>query len=305
MTKIAVTGGSGFIGSHVVDKLIENGYEVKVVDVKRPLRDDVEFENVNVCDLNSLKKALSDCENVYHLAAMADVNDILKEPVKSVEMNILATANVLECARLLGIKRVLFASTVWVYGGAGVSSIVNEDTYLHMPHINHVYTGTKLASEILCHNYNALYNVPFTILRFGIPYGPRARPQLVTSLFVSKAMNNEPITIDGDGSQHRPFLYVEDLAEGNVLALKDVAKNQVYNLCSEGEYTIREIAETVRELFPNVQITYGPKRPGDYSGKEVSPRKAERELGWKAKISLKEGILKYIDWLKKHQQLRA
>ena len=297
---IGVIGGSGFIGSHVVDKLIEAGHEVTVLDIMKPHRDDVRHTYIDITDLSKTTVALTgDYNAIYMLAAMADVNDVYKNPVETGHVNILAVANVLEAARRNEIERVILASTVWVYEMASETR-VNEDVPLLPNRVNHIYTASKVAAELYCHSYQKLYNQQFTILRYGIPYGPRARDATVIAIFVRKALNGEPITIMGDGSQYRNFIYVEDLALGNVPAIKDVAKNQTYNLEGLRPVTIREVAETVKKLVGNVDIEYKEARPGDYEGKIASAEKAKKELGWEPRVDLEEGITRYIQWYKEY-----
>lgn len=295
---IGVIGGSGFIGSHVVDKLIEHGHEVTVFDIMKPHRGDVRHIYIDITDLSKTAVALAGAYDViYMLAAMADVNDVYRNPVEAGEVNIIAVANVLEAARRSNIERIILASTVWVYEMAAEEK-VNEDVPLLPPRTQHVYTASKVAAELYCHAYQKLYGQNFTILRYGIPYGPRARRGTVIALFVSKALSGEPLTIFGDGSQYRNFIYVEDLAEGNVAALNEVAVNQTYNLEGIRTVTIKEIAETITRLVGNVSIEYKEARPGDYSGAIVSADKAKRELGWEPKVNFEEGIRRYIEWYK-------
>lgn len=297
---IGVIGGSGFIGSHVVDKLIEAGHEVTILDMMKPHRDDVRHIHIDITDLSKTAVALTGSyDAIYLLAAMADVNDVYKNPIETGQVNILAVANVLEAARRNEIERVILASTVWVYEMAPETS-VDEETPLIPDRVNHVYTASKVAAELYCHSYQKLYNQQFTILRYGIPYGPRARGSTVIAIFVKKALNGETITIMGDGSQYRNFIYVEDLALGNVAALNDSAKNQTYNLDGIRPITIKEVAETVRKLVGNVDIEYKEARAGDYEGKTVSAEKVKRELDWEPKVDLEEGIDRYIQWYKEN-----
>ena len=193
--------------------------------------------------------------------------------------------------------RVILASTVWVYEMAE-SEQVDEDTPLVLSKAKHVYTASKVAAELYCHAYKELYQQHFTILRYGIPYGPRARGGTVIALFVRKALNGESLTIMGDGSSYRNFVYVEDLAAGNVAALNEAAIDQTYNLEGSRAITIKEIAETVQKLVGQVDIEYREARPGDYSGAIVSTAKAKRELGWETKVGFEEGIRQYIEWYK-------
>ncbi len=256
-------------------------------------RDDIEYYQGSILDRNTLGFAMNGIDAVMHLAAIADVNDVFSEPLKSEAINVRGAINVLEAARDAKVRKVIYGSTTWVYSEAE-SNDVDETTPLHAP--SHFYTATKLAGEYYCQSYNKLYDLDVTILRYGIPYGPRARDGAVIPIFVKKALNGEALTIAGDGSQFRKFVYVEDLAEGNVLALKSIASNKKYNLDGVEKITIKEIAEMVRKIIGNVKIEYIPARTGDFSGKEVSSKRAEDELGWKPKTSFNEGLEKYIDW---------
>jgi len=301
--KVLVTGGSGFIGSHVVDKLRDKGVGVRVFDMVLPAyREDVEFYRGSLLSLDQLRMAVSGVDAIFHLGAVADVKDVLQEPHYSEAINVRGTINVLEAARLNGsIKRVIYGSTTWVYSEANEQH-VDENTPLHSP--SHLYTATKLSGEYYCRSYNELYGLDVTILRYGIPYGPRARDGAVVPVFVKKALNGEPLTISGDGSQFRKFVYVEDLAEGNVLALKSIAKNKTYNLDGIEKITIKQIAETIQKIIGNVKIEYVPARTGDFSGKEVSSKRAEDELGWVPKTLFNEGLKKYIDWYIQRERKR-
>lgn len=301
--KSIVTGGSGFIGSHVVDKLIDAGHEVIVLDRRvKPHRDDVEFKDVDISNYSSVLEATKGCDYIFHLAAMSNVNHVFEKPVYSVDINVIGTVNILEAARQNNCKRVFFASTVWVYTGCK-GTYVNEETPFFMPGAGHIYSSSKIAGEFFICDYQKLYGVPFTILRYGIPYGPRMRMELVIPIFLRKAFNGEPLTITGDGSQYRNFIYVEDLADAHILALKPEAENQILNLEGIRRITIRETAETIQKLCDNeVRIEYLPARPGDYEGKEASNDKIKRLLDWEPKIDFEEGMRKTIDWYK--SQLR-
>lgn len=295
--KVLVTGGSGFIGSHVVDKLRDRGIEVRVFDMVMPtFRKDIEFYQGSLLDLEALRMALNSIDAVYHLAAIADVKQVYEEPYYAESINVRGTINLLEAVRRsTGTKRVIYGSTTWVYSEA-TEQYVDEHTPIRPP--AHFYTATKVASEYYCQSYSKLYNIPVTILRYGIPYGPRSRSGAVVPIFVSKALKGEPLTIAGDGLQFRKFVYVEDLAEGNVLALKTAAANKIYNLDGSEKVTIKQIAETIQKVIGNVKIEYVPARPGDFAGKEVSSQLAKTELGWEPKIAFEEGVRRYVDWYK-------
>ncbi len=299
--KVLVTGGSGFIGSHVVDKLRDKGVKVRVYDGVMPAyREDIEYYQGSILDRNTLGFAMNGIDAVMHLAAIADVEEVRKNLHYSESINVRGTINVLEAAKTSGVKRVIYGSTTWVYSEAE-SNNVDESTPLHAP--THFYTATKLTGEYYCQSYSKLFSIETTILRYGIPYGPRARDEAVIPIFVRQAVNGEPLRIEGDGSQFRNFVYVEDLAEGNVLALKAVAKNKIYNLDGNEKITIKKIADSLKELLGNVKIEYKPSRHGDFSGKDVSSELAKKELGWEPKTGFEEGLKKYINWYKKREEI--
>ncbi len=294
--RVLVTGGSGFIGSHVVDKLRLRGHEPVIYDLRpSPWHERGTVDTVlgSITDREALERALHSCDAVAHLAAVADVNDVHAEPEDAERVNARGTVAVLEAARRAGVKRIVYASTIWVYSDCK-DEAVDEETLLPAP--SHLYTSTKLAGELYCKAYQELYGIDYTILRFGIPYGPRAREAAVVPAFVGKALRGEPLTLAGDGSQSRRFVYVEDLADGVALGLADVAGNRVYNLASEENVTIKQIAENVKERIGDVEIVHTEARPGDFGGKVVCSKRAERELGWTAATPFSEGVKRYVEW---------
>lgn len=301
--RVLITGGSGFIGSHVVDKLRDRGVLVRVFDMVMPtFRKDIEFYQGSLLDLEALKMAIAGIDAIYHLAAVADVKDVFEDPHYAESINVRGTINVLEAARRSRKPRVIYGSTTWVYSNVA-DTHVDEGTPLGAP--SHFYTATKVASEYYCQSYSQLYGLPVTILRYGIPYGPRARDGAVIPIFVQKALRGEPLTIAGDGSQFRKFVYVEDLAEGNMLALKPIAANKIYNLDGSERVTIRQIAETVKQIVGDVRIESTPARAGDFGGKEVSSELAKRELGWTPKVDFAEGVRRYVAWYRERLSEQA
>ncbi|HEY6399034.1 MAG TPA: NAD-dependent epimerase/dehydratase family protein [Solirubrobacteraceae bacterium] len=291
-----MTGGSGFIGSHVVDKLRARGHEPVIYDLRPSpwhAPGSVETKLGSITDREALERALHSCDAVAHLAAVADVNDVHAEPEDAERVNARGTVAVLEAARRAEVKRLVYASTIWVYSDCEQDE-VDEDTLLPAP--SHLYTSTKLAGELYCKAYQELYGIDYTILRFGIPYGPRAREAAVIPAFVGKALRGEALTLAGDGGQSRRFVYVEDLAEGVALGLEDQAANRVYNLASDENVTIKQIAETVKDLIGDVEIIHTPARPGDFGGKVVCSERARRELGWSAATPFREGVRRYVEW---------
>ena len=300
MAKVVVTGGSGFIGSHVVDALIDAGHQVTVIDHRvRPHRTDIGFEDVDLMDLSSVLAATRGMEHVFHLAAVSNVNYAHKYPVYTTALNVMGTTHILEAARINGAKRVYLASTVWVYNGAPSGKPADETVPFYLDGAGHIYTSTKMASEMVCHNYHQLYQVPFTVLRYGIPYGPRMREELLIPVFLKKALSGQPLTVSGKGDQYRNFVYVRDMAEAHVLAMGDAAANQTYNLEGRRKVTVLEVAEGLKKLVGDqVKIEFTPERPGDFGGKEVSAEKARRELGWQPSVEFEDGLRRTVEWFR-------
>jgi UDP-glucose 4-epimerase len=233
------------------------------------------------------------CDAVIHLAAMADVNDVQADPTGADEMNARATAAVLEAARRTEIGRVVYGSTIWVYSDCPEAD-VDEDSRLAHP--GHLYTATKLAGEMYCRSYAELYGVDYTILRFGIPYGPRARDATVVAVFVKKALAGEPLTVAGSGAQSRQFVYVRDLADGVVRGLAPQARNRIYNLAGRRAVSVLEIAQTVKEVVGDTEIVHTEARTGDFAGRHVSSDRALGELGWEDATSFEDGVRGYLAW---------
>jgi UDP-glucose 4-epimerase len=293
--RVLVTGGSGFIGSHVVDKLLESGYEVRVFDRVKPLRDDVEWFNGDLLNEKDVLEACKDVEAIYHLAAIADVNVALSHFDVCLSVNEMGTMNFLKSATAEEVERIILASTSWVYGKT--KGMVTEETPIPFP--EHIYTKTKIGQEHLVYSWHQHHGLPFTILRFDIPYGPRMRSNMAISIFVRRAMRKEPITIFGDGKQGRCWIYVEDLAEGNVAALAEGGKNEIINLAGPSFVTMNEIAEALGDIFGDVPIKHEPPRPHDFEGSVTSIEKAKRLLKWKPKTVFRDGLCKYVDYVKK------
>lgn len=296
--RVLVTGGGGFIGSHVVDRLLERGVTPRIFDLSAsPYHSPLEVETFtgSITDSANLDLAMRDCDAVIHLAAVADVSHVLADPVLAEEVNTRGTLNVLEAACGAKVNRVVYGSTTWVYSDCAEQD-VSEETLIPAP--RHLYTATKLAGETYCAGYAELYGLESTVLRFGIPYGPRARSAGVVAKFTDLAFEGKALTIAGDGSQTRSFIYVEDLADGIVAALAPEAAGRTYNLSGEEVVTILEIAERVQENTEGCKIEHTPPRPGDFPGKVISNQRALEELGWKAETNFKDGVRKYVEWVR-------
>jgi UDP-glucose 4-epimerase len=296
--RIAVTGGCGFIGSHVVDRLLLAGHDVLVIDRHENWANPgAEYLISDVFNDQALDRALDGRDAVFHLAGVADVNQVTTSPVEAVRLNIEGTARVLDAARRRHCGRVLLASTVWVYGATAGLGERTEDAPVDLRRSGHLYAATKLAAEMLMHSYQEMYGQEFTILRYGIPYGPRMRDALVVARFVRAARNGEPITIAGTGEQQRNFVYVEDLADAHVLALAPAAANQTLALEGDTPVSVSEIAETVQHLVRQVPIRHVSGRAADYDGIPISNRLAKELLNWSPTTPLAEGIRRYLTWL--------
>lgn len=292
--KILVTGGSGFIGSHVVDELVENDYEVRVFDRVKPPREDVEWFNGDLLNEKDVLEACKDIEAIYHLAAIADVNVALSHFDTCLMINEIGTMNFLKSATAEEVERIILASTTWVYGRS--KGIVKEDTPIQFP--DHIYTKTKIGQEHLLYSWHQHHGLPYTILRYDIPYGPRMRSNMAISIFVRRAMRGEPITIFGDGKQGRCWIYVEDLAKGNVAALAESGKNEIINIAGPEFVTMNQIAEALKEFFGNIQIKHEPARPHDFEGSVTSIEKAKNLLKWEPNTPFTEGLSKYVQYVK-------
>jgi UDP-glucose 4-epimerase len=296
--RVLVTGGGGFIGSHVVDKLIDQGMTPRIFDLSVSAYhspSEVETFTGSITDPPNLDLAMRDCDAVIHLAAVADVGHVHADPALAEEINTRGTRNVLEAACGAEVGRVVYGSTTWVYSDCAEQD-VDEETPIPAP--RHLYTATKLAGENYCAGYAELFDLESTVLRFGIPYGPRARAAGVVAKFTDLALEGKPLTIAGDGSQSRSFVYVEDLAAGIVAGLRPEAAGRTYNLSGDEVVTILEIAERVQENTEGCEIVHTPPRPGDFPGKVISSLRARDELEWKAETSFAEGVRRYVEWVR-------
>lgn len=303
--KILVTGGSGFIGSHIVDALIEEGYSVKIYDIDAPrYNQKCDYIKADVLDLNRLVQETKGYDAIYHLAAEADVNRFYKSPYYSNLITSCSTLNVLEAAKINKISRVLLASTEWVYGSSksNENEIITEDTPT-TDNPDHIYTSSKIAAEMFCKNYKRLYDVNYTIMRFGIPFGERARPATVTPIFLSKILNNEEITIHGDGSQTRQFIYVKDLARGCVACLHKNAKNQIINLEGNEIVSVLDIVRNLEKVLnKKAKVKFITDRAGQFKGRKISAEKAKKLLNWSPKYSYFEALSNYVKWFRKEKK---
>jgi UDP-glucose 4-epimerase len=295
--KIVVAGGSGFIGSHVVDVLLGQGREVLIYDLEAPrYGQQCAFIRGDIRDTDRMVQIFQNGDVVYLLAAEANVNRFFESPLFSNDITANGTLSVLEAARRTSVARVILASTEWVYGSlpeAGDEEITEDTPYAQNP--DHIYTSSKIISEMFCKNYRDLYGVNFTIMRYGIPFGERARPETVTPIFIRRIVRDEPITIHGDGSQCRQFVYVKDLAKGNAACLNPAAENKVFNLNGNRRISVIQIVRTLEEILgKKASLTYVEDRKGNFKGRFISSEKAHQLLGWTPQLEYENAMRLYV-----------
>jgi UDP-glucose 4-epimerase len=296
--RVIVTGGSGFIGSHVVDALTAHGCEVCIYDLDTPQHGAMcEFVRGDTRDLDRLTRTIRPGNAIYHLAAEANVNRFFESPLFSNENTSHSALCVLEAARRAGASRVLLASTEWIYGSAGADRgdvITEECAYAQAP--DHLYTCSKIAAELFCIGYRNLYGVEYTLMRYGIPFGERAREETVTPTFIRRILRDETIRIHGDGSQYRQFIYVKDLAEGNAACLQEAACNEAFNLNGKEKVTVLQIVRTLeRILGKRAQVEFVEDRKGNFKGRFISSEKAKQRLNWEPRHAYEEALAGYVE----------
>tara|TARA_B100000315_G_C14530315_1_gene565838 strand:+ start:278 stop:1141 length:864 start_codon:yes stop_codon:yes gene_type:complete len=284
--RVLITGGSGFIGCHLVDKLISNGYKVRILDIKTPHLEKLDYINGSILDLDTVEKATSKVDVIFHFAGFSNIDKVVDDPLGTIKLNILGTANLLEHARLQGINRFILASSVYVYDKGG-----------------HLYKYSKQVSENLCIQYEKLFDLSYTILRFATAYGPRSRGEDVISIFARESIEKGHISVKGDGKQTRNFIYVDDLAEGCVRALSEKCRNKILTIAGEKQINIRDLSLLIKDLFNgkvSINIETENDRESDYSGEIENVDESFEILDWKPAVNLEAGIKKYIEWSKAH-----
>ena len=315
MKRILITGGAGFIGSHLVDRLLASDVEqITVVDdfndfyqpeIKRRnivshLTDPrYQLIEADIRDAKALEQSLGttefDC--IVHLAARAGVRPSLAQPRLYNETNITGTLNLLELARQHGIKQFVFGSSSSVYG-INAKVPFSEDDPIRQP--ISPYAATKGAGELLCHTYSHLYGIRCVCLRFFTVYGPRQRPDLAIHKFARLISEGKPIPVFGDGTTRRDYTYVDDIVDGVVGAIDyDHSDYEVINLGESRTVELRELITLLeKELDARAIIDRQPPQPGDVPQTFADITKARKLLGYNPATQIEEGLRKFVDWFR-------
>jgi UDP-glucose 4-epimerase len=296
-----VTGGAGFIGSHLVERLLKEEHKVIVIDdfstgkqsnlraVERN-RDLQIIEESILMDLNRLKGVFSNTDWVFHLAGKADIVPSIKNPVEYFKVNVEGTVNVLEASRYAGVKRFIYTASSSCYGDQ--SSTPTRELSTINP--RYPYALTKYLGELLTKHWGNLYNLSFISLRLFNVYGLRSRTSgaygAVIGTFLKQKLENKPLTIVGDGNQSRDFTHVLDVAEAFHKAAASDHIQGVFNIGTGRPHTINYLAKLI-----GGEITHIPKRPGEPRTTSADNLKASNILGWKPKVKFEDGIKELVD----------
>ena len=294
MTISIVTGGAGFIGSHIVEKLKRLDHMVVVIDNEYSDNDNFTWRkdtlnvNIDITDYKALKKACTGADYIFHLAAEARIGPAIENPVNAVNINTIGTCNVLQCAREVGAKKVLYSSTSSGYGLNEAPNIETQPDDCLNP-----YSVSKIAGEKLCKMYTDLYELNTIIFRYFNVFGERAPRKgqyaPVTGIFLRQREAGESLTIVGDGEQRRDYIYVKDVANANVMAAisnpDDDAYGQVYNVGSGKNYSVNEIASFISDDTINI-----PPRIGEARNSLANIDKIQKTFAWKPEVDVEQWI---------------
>jgi nucleoside-diphosphate-sugar epimerase len=298
-----VTGGAGFIGSHLVEELVRRGRRVRVFDNLStgklenldPVLEDIEFIGGDVLDAAAVAAAMRGVERVFHQAALRSVPRSVDDPLMSNRVNVDGTLNVLLAARVAGVQRVVYASSSSAYGRSEVLPLREDQA----PAPVSPYAVSKLAAEYYCQVFTSLYGVPTVSLRYFNVFGPRQDPQskyaAVIPRFIAAALDGESLEVHGDGLQSRDFTYVANVVSANCLAAeRDEAVGHVFNVACGGRHSLMDIVELVRRLCAvdarPIHWHHVPARAGDVRHTLADIAKAERLLGYRPLVGLEQGL---------------
>lgn len=313
--KVIVTGGAGFIGSHLSRKLITEKHEVLVIDEMHPyysverkrqqlewIKEAGPFQFIqksllhNVEELKEVFESFkADC--IIHLAALPGVSYSIEAPNEYIDYDITATVNTLKLAGEAGIKHFIFASSSSVYGDRENIPLKEE---MANGRVISPYAAAKASAESFCHAFASLYDYQMTILRFFTVYGPWGRPDLAISSFIRKAIHNERIRIFGKGSA-RDYTYIDDCIDGITKAIDYHKGNEIFNIGSGNPISLEKLVTEIQKYFPSLKINQEGFRKGDVMNTWADCSKANQLLNFEPKVTFQEGIQKSIDWALKYE----
>jgi UDP-glucose 4-epimerase len=307
---ILVTGGAGFIGSHLVDKLLDMDnvviaydnfdgyYSGKDENVRHNLRrNSFKLVRADILDYSTLLSYVKGVDIVFHLAAQPGVRYSMENPVKTHSVNTLGTLNVLRCAMNGGVKRVVYASSSSTYGNPSYMPIDEG----HPKNPVSIYGATKLAAEIYCKVFYEQFDLPVVILRYFTVYGPRQRPDMAIHKWTKAIFEDKPIVIYGDGNQTRDFTYIDDIIDGTISAAEtDGIEGETINLGGGSRTNITEVVKSLIELsnVDNFKVIHEPPKLGDVYDTHADITKAKKLLGFKPNTYIRDGLTLFIEWYK-------
>ena len=315
---VLVTGGAGFIGSHLVERLLADGHEVAILDDFNDFYDPkIKRANISVVarDIRVHDVDLRDGEKVadvfrkekfnavLHLAARAGVRPSIQSPQLYYETNVAGTLHLLESTRDRGVERFIFASSSSVYGAAKRVPFSEEE---HLTQTLSPYAATKIASEFLCSTYSHLYKIRTVALRYFTVYGARQRPDLAIHQFTRRIQAGAPIAQFGDGSTRRDYTYIDDIIQGTMTALKyEGAMFDVFNLGESETIQLKDlIAAIEKTLGKKAKIDRLPEQPGDMPLTCADISKARSLLGYNPKTKFEDGLPRFVDWFLKSRAVK-
>ncbi len=303
---VLVTGGAGFIGSHIVRGLLERGDRVRVLDnFSTGKREnlaglDVEIVEADLRDASRVTSACRGVETIFHQAAFISVPLSMKEPAECFDVNVTGTASLLQAAHKYGVKRVVFASSAAVYGDSDAYPLAEETPLRPLS----PYAASKRVDEIYGQLYTTSFGLEVVGLRYFNVYGPRQRPDsqyaAAVPIFIRRLLDGKPITIFGDGGQTRDLIFVGDVVRANLIAAEHPsAPGGVFNICTGIETRVNDLVEILQDLFPSAPAPeFTDPRAGDIYRSIGSPQKAAQVIGFSAETSLEEGLRQTVEWMK-------
>jgi UDP-glucuronate 4-epimerase len=310
MSVYLVTGGAGFIGSNLIDVLLEKNNNVICVDNFDPFySQDIKISNINkhlknpnfllakgdIRDTKFISQVFNSnkIECVIHLAAKAGVRPSLDNPGEYSDVNINGTINILESMKNNNIKNLIFASSSSVYGNNKYPfSETDIVDYQISP-----YAMTKKAGELICYTYHHLYNMNISCLRFFTAYGPRQRPEMAINKFSQNIIDGEPVTIFGDGLTKRDYTYIDDITDGIIKAIKNLNGFEIYNFGNSNSIAIKDLITILEEkIGKRANIISLPEQAGDVENTCADITKAKQKIGFEPKVSINKGVSIFIDW---------